>query len=197
MRNRSNILIWLLWLISGCGEDIPVTTSRSLGPAGTALKATKTDGDEADGDEAGEFRFGEDDFIETQGNRDPFRSFMDAFVSKLVSTPQRAVVMSTASIDEMRLVALVNAASEDYAMVVDSAGVGYTLRRGDYVGRSEVIQVGGAEGVPVTLNWRVDRIRPDALVLSREDPMGPNKPPLIKAIPLHDTTASQGQRSGK
>ena len=37
----------------------------------------------------------------------------------------------------------------------------------------------------VTLNWRVDRIRPNEVVLTREDPTAPNRPPLTRIIPLH------------
>jgi type IV pilus assembly protein PilP len=128
-----------------------------------------------------------DDFIERDTNRDPFRSFVDIFTPKLTGGPQRAVVMPTASIDEMRLIAIVLGDNDGgRAMVVDGGGVGYTLRRGDYLGRPEVVQVGGAEGVPVTLNWRVDRIRENELVISRDDPTSPERPPLVRVIPLHD-----------
>ena len=129
-----------------------------------------------------------EDFVEAEANRDPFRKFPDIFAAKLSSAPQRAVVMPSSSIDEMRLIAIVAGSSLEYAMVIDGSGVGYTLRRGDYVGRPDIIQVGGAEGVPVTINWRVDRIRPNEIVLSREDPTAPNRPPLIRSVPLRDST---------
>jgi len=48
-----------------------------------------------------------------------------------------------------------------------------------------VIQTGGAEGMPATLNWRVDRIRPSEVVLTRTDPSAPDQPPLTRSIPLH------------
>jgi len=40
--------------------------------------------------------------------------------------------------------------------------------------------------MPVTLNWRVDRIRPGSVVLTREDPTAPDKPPLTRVLPLHE-----------
>lgn len=75
-------------------------------------------------------------------------------------------------------------------MLVDPLGVGHVVERGDYIGRPEVVQAGtGAEGMPVTLNWRVDRIRPNEVVLTREDPTAPDRTPLARVIPLHDETA--------
>jgi hypothetical protein len=64
--------------------------------------------------------------------------------------------------------------------------------RGDFVGVADVVQTGGAENLPVALNWRVDRIRENEVVLAREDPSGPNRPPLIQVIPLHP--AEEGQQ---
>jgi type IV pilus assembly protein PilP len=60
------------------------------------------------------------------------------------------------------------------------------VRRGEYIGRSEVVQAGGTEELPVTLNWRVDRIRPGEVVLTRDDPTAPNRPPLTRVLLLRD-----------
>jgi type IV pilus assembly protein PilP len=38
----------------------------------------------------------------------------------------------------------------------------------------------------VQLNWRVERIRDGSVILSREDPTAPNRPPLMREVPLHD-----------
>jgi hypothetical protein len=42
--------------------------------------------------------------------------------------------------------------------------------------------------VPITLNWRVDRISASEVVLSREDPSSPNLIGLTRVLPLHDAT---------
>jgi hypothetical protein len=71
-------------------------------------------------------------------------------------------------------------------MLVDPSGVGYTVRRGEAICRPEIVQTGGAESVAVPLHWRVERIRDDAIVLSREDRTGPNRPPITRVIQLHE-----------
>jgi type IV pilus assembly protein PilP len=128
----------------------------------------------------------DDDFVEADSNRDPFRSFAFMFKVHPMEAPQRAVIMATTNVDDMVLIAIVSGVTRPMAMVKDPSGVGHVVKRGDYVGRAEVVQTGGPEGMPATLNWRVDRIRPDALVLSREDPTAPNRPPLTRIIPLHE-----------
>ncbi|MEM9075306.1 MAG: hypothetical protein AAGE52_42810, partial [Myxococcota bacterium] len=72
------------------------------------------------------------------------------------------------------------------AMLQDPAGVGHVVKIGQYVGRAEIIQTGGADSMPVTLNWRVARIRTGEVVLTRDDPTGPDRPPLTRVIPLYE-----------
>jgi type IV pilus assembly protein PilP len=110
---------------------------------------------------------------------------VEAFVVRVdESRIQRRVLLSEVAIDELRLIAIVTGLSQPRAMVLDQSSVGWVIKRGDYIGRAEVVQTGGAEGVPVTLNWRVDRIRENEVVLTREDPTAPNRPPLTRVIPL-------------
>ena len=104
---------------------------------------------------------------------------------------QRRVLMPNTAVDQMRLIAIISGLPQPRAMLTDPAGVGHVVKRGDYIGRAEVIQAGGAEGMPVTLNWRVDRIRSDEVVLTREDPTAPNKPPLTRVLPLYE----EGERA--
>ena len=131
--------------------------------------------------------FVDDDFIELDiQNRDPFRSYAEAFKAQAAAPAQRRVLMPSTSLDEMRLIAIVTGIATPRAMLTDTAAVGHVVRRGDYIGRPEVVQTGGSEGMPVTLNWRVDRIRPGSVVLTREDPSSPDKPPLTRVMPLHE-----------
>jgi type IV pilus assembly protein PilP len=86
----------------------------------------------------------------------------------------------------MRLVAIISGVAQPRAMLLDPTGVGHVVKRGDYLGRPEVLQTGGAESMPVTLNWRVARIRAGELVLTREDPTAPDRPPLTRSLPLYE-----------
>lgn len=131
--------------------------------------------------------YSDDDFSELDiQNRDPFRSYARAFKAQAAAPAQRRVLLPSTSLDEMRLIAIVTGISAPRAMLTDTAQVGHVVRRGDYIGRPEVVQTGGSEGMPVTLNWRVDRIRPGSVVLTREDPTAPDKPPLTRVMPLHE-----------
>lgn len=133
----------------------------------------------------------DEDFVEADTNRDPFRPHLELFVTR-TRTPQatqREVIMPRTSIEEMRLIAIVSGVANPSAMLVDTDGTGHTVRRGDYIGRPEVVQTGGEDAVPITLNWRVDRIRPGEVVLTREDPTAPNRPPLTRVLALHEIDA--------
>ena len=73
------------------------------------------------------------------------------------------------------------------------------IELGDFMGRLRSIKVktaGGEEGLSVTLVWRVDRIRgatatsPAEVVLTRDDPSTPDRPPLTRVLVLHPEEAS-------
>ncbi|HET6414777.1 MAG TPA: hypothetical protein VFG22_00680 [Polyangiales bacterium] len=131
--------------------------------------------------------YADDDFVELDiQNRDPFRSYARAFKAQAAAPAQRRVLLPSTSLDEMKLIAIVTGIATPRAMLTDTARVGHVIRAGDYIGRPEVVQSGGSEGMPVTLNWRVDRIRPGSVVLTREDPSAPDKPPLTRVMPLHE-----------
>ena len=143
--------------------------------------------------------FRDTDFVESEGNRDPFRSTLDTPKAvAAAAADQRPVLMPNTPIDSVKLIAIVTGIAQPRAMMVDEKGVGYVATRGDFVGQAEVVQSGAAENLPVTLNWRVDRIRENEVVLAREDPTGPNRPPLTKILALHteeEKEASQPLRS--
>jgi type IV pilus assembly protein PilP len=69
-------------------------------------------------------------------------------------------------------------------MLVDPTGKGHVVRRGDFVGRADVVQMTGGTGATYELNWRLDRIRDGDVVLVREDPNNPDVPAATKVIPL-------------
>lgn len=132
--------------------------------------------------------FAENDFVESDRNRDPFRTYIATFAppeSKRVAQNQRAVILPQFSIDELKLVAIVTGGDYPRAMVIDPGGKGWVLKRGDFVGRPEIVHIGGANGSDYQLNWRVDKVRDGDLVFLREDPAQPGIPPATRVVTLH------------
>lgn len=192
MRNQPTRL-WLMLavLAAGCEEEI-IRANPAAAPAasGTTLEPVKPADARAT---QAVVTYRDTDFVESERNRDPFRSFANELRSKVPLTAQRAVIMPNTPIDSMRLIAIITGISQPRAMLVDEKGVGYVTARGDFVGRADIVQGGGSESLPIALNWRVDRIRENEVVLAREDPSAPNRPPLTKVIPLRE----EGQPSGE
>lgn len=178
---------------AGCGDNEDEFGSGfGLGKSGEGdaeeSEPSKADAEAASAElDSGPIVYTDDDFSELDiQNRDPFRSYAKAFQAQSASPSQRRVLLPSTSLDEMNLIAIVTGIATPRAMLTDTAKVGHVIRRGDYIGRPEVVQTGGSEGMPVTLNWRVDRIRPGSVVLTREDPSAPDKPPLTRVMPLHE-----------
>ena len=124
----------------------------------------------------------DEDFVESLRNRDPFRSYTIEFRAKVAEDVQRRVIMPATAIEEMTLIAIITGMPRPKAMLVDTAGVGHVVERGDYVGRPRLIQAAGS--VSMALNWRVDRIRDNEVVLTQQDPTDPTRSSLTKIIPL-------------
>ena len=128
----------------------------------------------------------ENDFVESDRNRDPFRSFIvqNQQVSRQALN-QRKVELAQYSIDELKLVAIVQGADQPRAMFIDPSGKGTVVYKGTFICRPEVVHIGGSNGPEYQLNWRVDRIRDTDVVLIREDPAQPAIPPATRVVPLH------------
>lgn len=189
----SRLAMWILALamlsLSGC-DDPKVVGPKPQGGGGTPNQPSGSGADAASGQAEPEdtgLELADDDFVESDtSNRNPFRSYATAFKVEPPKVVQRRVLMPNTAVDQMRLIAIISGLPQPRAMLTDPAGVGHVVKRGDYIGRAEVIQAGGAEDMPVTLNWRVDRIRSGEVVLTREDPTAPNKPPLTRVLPLYE-----------
>jgi type IV pilus assembly protein PilP len=128
----------------------------------------------------------ENDFVESDRNRDPFRGFL--VQNQPVNRPalnQRKVELAEYSLDELKLVAIVQGGDRPRAMFVDQSGKGTVVYKGTFICRPEVVHIGGSSGPEYQLNWRVDRIREADVVLIREDPAQPAIPPATRVIPLH------------
>ncbi|MBC7051905.1 hypothetical protein G6O46_23110, partial [Salmonella enterica subsp. enterica serovar Enteritidis] len=74
---------------------------------------------------------------------------------------------------------------------IDPGGKGWVLKRGDFVGRPEIVHSGGANGADYQLNWRVDKVRDGDLVFLREDPAQPGIPPASRVVTLHPDQQDQ------
>ena len=139
----------------------------------------------------GRKEFPEAEFTETERSRDPFRSFSHKFVEEAKGTvrSQREVVLAEFAVDDLKLVGIVTRIDPARAMLVDPSGKGHVVHRGDFVGRADVVQLGGQSGSTYQLNWRLDRIRDGDVVLVREDPNNPDVPAATKVIPLRPESA--------
>jgi Tfp pilus assembly protein PilP len=172
-------------LAQACGETIEHSEGRGSGRGTGASKAAAT----VEKKERELLVFKDEDFVESTRNRDPFRSYTITFRARAPEEMQRRVIMPTTAVEEMRLIAIVSGMPRPKAMLVDPAGVGHVVERGDYIGRPKVIQATGS--VSMTLNWRVDRIRENEVVLTQQDPADPTRAALTKVIPLRDEVAQR------
>jgi type IV pilus assembly protein PilP len=174
-----------------CGAcSTPVTTASpapAANPSATASASASAPGPELKGVE-----YTENDFVESDRNRDPFRSYLiqNQPVNKQALN-QRKIELSQYSIDELKLVAIVTGGDQARAMFVDPSGKGTVVYKGSFVCRPEVVHIGGSNGAEYQLNWRVDRIREGDVVLIREDPAQPAIPPATRVIPLHPEAEKQ------
>jgi type IV pilus assembly protein PilP len=138
----------------------------------------------------------ENEFTESDHTRDPFRSFASMFIedkNHQRQGPQVAVLLGQYSIDELKLVAIQTGGDYARAQLVDPTTKGWTVKKGDYIGRADTVHVGGSNGADYQLNWRIDRIRDGDIVLTREDPAQPMVPPATRVIPLHPEAEQQTQ----
>jgi type IV pilus assembly protein PilP len=136
----------------------------------------------------------ENDFVESDRNRDPFRVFVtQTNAANRQLTNQRKVDLGQYSIDELKLVAIVLGSDQPRAMFIDPTGKGTVVYKGTFICRPEVVHLGGSNGPEYQLNWRVDRIREGDVVLIREDPAQPAIPPATRVIPLHPEAEKQAE----
>jgi type IV pilus assembly protein PilP len=184
-----------LLLLGGCSDDPPVVTAATGGAGGGPASAAPRP---APGASAAappgavqqaplpKVEIVEAEFTESERSRDPFRSFLSIFKEETrgAAKSQREVVLSQFGIDELKLIGIVTRAEPAKAMLVDPAGTGHVVQRGQFVGRADIVQAAGRTGASYEINWRVDRIRDGDIVLIREDPSNPDVPSATRVIPL-------------
>jgi len=176
---------------AACSPD-KVLTSANNGPSGAASAPAVADAGAptAAPPPLPRMEFAENDFAESDRNRDPFRSFVTILAPEMkkIASVQKEVVLPQFSLDELKLVAIVMGGEYPRAMVVDPSGKGWVIKRGDWVGRPEVVHIGGANGTDYQINWRVDKVRDGDIVFTREDPAQPGIPPASRVIALRPDT---------
>ncbi len=183
-------------VLVGCGDDAPPIAPSAAAPPGAApgeapAPAARADGKKGPAEPADlpplpVPDINERDFLEGPTNRDPFKDFADVFAPKptLADTKQvqRDVLVAKYALEELKVSGIVSGAAAR-VLVTDPAGVGWVLRVGDFVGRSEVIRSGGTGGGEVAVNWRLDRIRENDVVFVRETP-DPSAPATTRVLSL-------------
>ena len=174
----------------GCGSsDTPAPTGNPANATGGAPAAPRPSA-LASGSSLPPLpapNFVEADFTESDSSRDPFHDFAKLFipVASSVNVPQYPVILDKFGIDQLKLVAIVNAGDGIRAMFVDPNGKGWVVTRGMHVGRGEMVRLGSGATTTYPLYWKVDRIKPDSVVLVREDTLHPEVAPTFREIPLH------------
>jgi type IV pilus assembly protein PilP len=168
-----------------CSEQI--STSPNQGVAPVVDRKPQAPLAVPDAGAAARVELQESEFSESERSRDPFRAFTTAFVDEARSQmkSQREVVMEEYGLDEMRLIGIVTGGVEARAMLVDPRGNGHVVRRGQFIGRAEVIQGESKGSKAFEINWRVDRVREGDVVLVREDPKNPEIPSSTRVMTLH------------
>jgi type IV pilus assembly protein PilP len=174
-----------------CGEEVTTSSPAAAGSARAAKKQVDA-GLEGGAPDAAPppVAIQENEWVESERSRDPFRSFANMFVEEARSRvkSQREVILDNFALDELKLVGIVLRSNPPVAMLVDQTGKGHTIKRGQFVGRPEVVQE-GHRGAAYEVNWRVDRIRDGDVVFIREDPQNPDVPSATKVIPLRPESA--------
>ena len=190
MTCRYSAIVLTAWALAACGDEIPQAPRGIAAPAGApkagaaAVPAAAGEGETKAPVSRDPVAYKDEDFVESITNRDPFKIYTTQFRADLPEGAQRRVYMPTTAVEEMRLIAIVTGVAKPKAMLLDPVGVGHVVERGDYVGRPKVIQASG--NVAMTLNWRVDRIRENEVVLTQEDATDPTRIAMTKIIPLRE-----------
>jgi type IV pilus assembly protein PilP len=187
--SRIAVLFASVVVTGACGGDkvtsappsAPPARAASPGPVVAAVEARPS--------------FSDGDFTENDHNRDPFRSFASLFVPPpdTPSDSQLKPILPQYAIDELKLVAIVLSGDYPRAMVTDPTGKGWVVKPGDYVGRPEIVHVGGSNGSDFQMNWRVERVREGEVVLARED-RAKLAQSAIKVLPLKLDEGDREQR---
>lgn len=178
----------LLFGAAGCEEEEIMAPSEAPRPAASA--AASGSGSAALEEARAPLPVREyrpDDFVESEDARDPFRDFSHLFERRQTDEKveqQRPVKAPAFALDELKLNGILTRGQAS-VLLTDPSGFGWILYTGDYVGKAEMVNVGGTDGTEVPINWRVDKISEDRVVFIREDTTRPEIPPTTRVMPLY------------
>lgn len=110
-----------------------------------------------------------DDFLESENNRDPFRSFLSTFAAQAPAvTRQHKILLDKFGLDELKLVGIVGGDGiSSRAMFTDPNGMGIVIQRGDHLSKSDAT---------------VTRIAPDRVVVTIEEDAGGGKTSIHERV---------------
>ena len=120
----------------------------------------------------------DEDFVESDSNRDPFRSFLSLFIDKApVARRSVPAIFDKFALEELSLIAVVSGTDKPLAMFRDPGGLGQVIKRGDYLSKA------GA---------RVTKILGDRVILELNEVIGTGEArALEKAILVNPEAAQQ------
>lgn len=123
----------------------------------------------------------DDDFVENESNRDPFRTYLSEFLTPQRRTAkiQRKVLLPRYGLDELQLIAVVAGRVRPVAMFRDPTGLGVTVKRGDYISKS---------------SGKVKQILPDRVVVQIEEKTDRGQSMADRVISLHPKTDGRTRR---
>ena len=168
--------------LAGCGGDEAPPAKAPPKPAAAPTRAAATavplpqpidQSKEALLAEVRKRQLTNDDFAESDANRDPFRSYLSTFgVEKPTSVKHYKIVLEKFALDELKLAGI--SSGEDMApraMFVDPGGMGVFVKRGDHVSKADALVV---------------RIAPDRVFFQIEEDAGGGKMRTVdRVIELH------------
>ncbi|HEY0709199.1 MAG TPA: pilus assembly protein PilP [Polyangia bacterium] len=119
------------------------------------------------------------DFIDSdESNRDPFKPFLRLFVDKgAPHVRQVPAIFEKFGLEELALIAIVSGDAQPRAMFRDPAGLGQTVKRGDYVSK---------------VGARITKILSDRVIVEKNEPTQSGEPRVIEsAILVHPEEEAQ------
>lgn len=185
-RGRVAMAAALMGAIVGCGDSgkpaappAKAPTAAPVVPAGSpvaAVQAPPSEPKEALLAEVRKRQLSNEDFVESENNRDPFRSYLATFaVQTVVNRRQHKIILEKFSLDELKLIAIVSGEGETAkAMFVDPGGLGVTVRRGDHMTKADAT---------------ITRIAPDRVFFQMEEEDGGKVKTSERVIELHASEA--------
>lgn len=189
------VALSLALVLAGCEDDVLIDVggasdagASAARPATPGASATAAVAASAGRTPPPMVEYTENDFVESEDGRDPFRSYSEMFVQARKDGPRPDLVSKATAyaLDELKLSGIITRGG-NRVMLTDPSGFGWVVYTGEYIGKPELVSSGGPHGEDVALYWRVDRIREGDVVFVREDAAHPEIPPTTRVMLLHPT----------